>query len=149
SPQKNFKATLLAISIDAALASTASKRVAILPLCTPKFRLRKCSVTPPRSVRFPRAAPVTRWSRRISSRFRRTWSARFLTKRRRNDERPAHSHSFEGIRSSHARPIRRRDRRDREAHGCARGRSHSAAYFDRKVYRQSFAPRRQKIDGPI
>ena len=34
--------------------SAASKRAAISPLCTPKFRWRKCSVTRRRSVRFPR-----------------------------------------------------------------------------------------------
>src|SRR4249919_2513801 len=50
----------------------------------PRCHLRKCSDTPPRSVRSRKAAPVTRWSPRISSLCRRISSAQSLTRRRRS-----------------------------------------------------------------
>ena len=39
-----------------------------------------------------------------------------IRRRRNNGERPTHSHSFESVRSSHARSVRGRDRGDRETH---------------------------------
>src|SRR5574338_1260111 len=50
-----------------------------------RCRWRKCSVTRLRSVRFQRAAPVIRWSRRTLSRYHRTCLARSSTRRRRNN----------------------------------------------------------------
>ena len=64
-------------------------------------------------------------------------------------ERTTHSHSPEGIRSSHARSIRDRHRRDGEAHRRARGGTDSAPDLDREIHGQSLPARRQKVDGPI
>ena len=63
----------------------ASKRRATSRSCRPKCRSRKCSVTRPRSARFPKAVRVTRWSRRISNKSRSNSSRPCSTRRKRNN----------------------------------------------------------------
>ena len=53
----------------------------IFPSSTPKCRWRKCSATPRRSARFPKAAPATRWSLPTSNKSRPKCSPPCSTKR--------------------------------------------------------------------